>query len=424
MSHKDKGYYYKLKVSMIMIAIIMISIIFIYVKKTSAEKSPDNEVYSHIGDNVLNVKQFGAAGDGVLDDTFTIQHAFNNLVDGQTLYFPPGEYKISDTLQFYGRNNIRILGYKAKIMMMNSAKNVIRLGNGSGSASIRYHIRGLDIDGGSTTGYAIGVDAGGGTYMQNCLIQDCYIHNCGVGIYLGGDNNSILDNTFESCTKAGILNDCSSYALISGNTLKSCFNAINLQLPYYNKVLNNHMFASSNFGVLIGGTPNSEVHCLIADNIISGANNSVNTGLTGIWVVAGVCKVEINHNKVFSCGQHGIKSLGNDVSIIDNCIYNNINNGLMVDNCSRNILVDNECYNNGLNGIEIVNYGKNHLILDNHCYDNQTPKTQAYGLSIVETQTGCIVQGNNFTNNKLSGVTDKTYNHSDIIYRLNVDGRK
>ncbi|EGW38463.1 right-handed parallel beta-helix repeat-containing protein [Desulfosporosinus sp. OT] len=392
-------------------------------KQTAAEKSTQVNPDADIARSSLNIKKYGAIGDGVSDDTVSIQDAFNELANGQSLYFPPGNYKINDTLQFYGKQNIGIIGHEAKIIMTNNTKNIMRLGNGAGGASIRYHISGLDINGGSTSGYAIGVDTGGGTYMQNCIIQDCQIYNCNTGIYLGGDYNVILNNTFESCTKAGILNDCSSYALIEGNTFKTCFNSINLQLPYYNEVLNNHVIESSNFGILVGGTAKSEVHCLIANNIILGANNLVVKGLTGIWIVAGVGKVEINNNLVAYCGQHGIKSLGNDVSIISNRCYNNNVSGIIVDNCSRNSLIGNKCYDNGHDGIDIVNRGSNHLILNNQCYDDQMRKTQGYGLVIAATQFGCLVQGNEFLNNKLDGVSDGTYNHSKINYSFNVDGR-
>ena len=40
----------------------------------------------------VNVKDFGAAGDGVKDDTISIQTAINCLPEGSRLYFPEGIY--------------------------------------------------------------------------------------------------------------------------------------------------------------------------------------------------------------------------------------------------------------------------------------------------------------------------------------------
>jgi hypothetical protein len=66
-----------------------------------------------------NVRDFGAAGDGMIDDTEAIQHA---LTDGDgTLEFPPGTYLISRTiavaLDECGRFSLDGSGGTAKIVM-------------------------------------------------------------------------------------------------------------------------------------------------------------------------------------------------------------------------------------------------------------------------------------------------------------------
>ncbi|MEF3311871.1 glycosyl hydrolase family 28-related protein [Paenibacillus sp. GYB004] len=48
----------------------------------------------------VSVKDFGAAGDGVTDDTAAFQAAAGSLVKGGILTIPPGTYLISDTVQF------------------------------------------------------------------------------------------------------------------------------------------------------------------------------------------------------------------------------------------------------------------------------------------------------------------------------------
>jgi hypothetical protein len=54
--------------------------------------------------DVVSVKDFGAVGDGVEDDTAAIQNAINNS-PRKAIYFPRGIYKITDTL------NITVLSY-------------------------------------------------------------------------------------------------------------------------------------------------------------------------------------------------------------------------------------------------------------------------------------------------------------------------
>ena len=50
----------------------------------------------------ISVKDRGAVGDGVADDTAAIQIAFAQIKRGTTVYFPPGTYKVTATLTLTG----------------------------------------------------------------------------------------------------------------------------------------------------------------------------------------------------------------------------------------------------------------------------------------------------------------------------------
>lgn len=53
-------------------------------------------------EDFVSVKDFGAAGDGVNDDTSAIQQAINTCrSQGRALFFPAGRYKITDTLTIF-----------------------------------------------------------------------------------------------------------------------------------------------------------------------------------------------------------------------------------------------------------------------------------------------------------------------------------
>jgi hypothetical protein len=89
-------------------------------------------------EEIVSVKDFGAVGDGVTDDTVAIEAASQSLTGNQTLYFPDGTYLISyiwtaysdsDTVNGIGRGrgvcafsnvpNIRLYGSKATIKCVN-----------------------------------------------------------------------------------------------------------------------------------------------------------------------------------------------------------------------------------------------------------------------------------------------------------------
>ena len=62
------------------------------------------------GDTVyINVKDFGAVGNGTTDDTTAVRNAINSATNGETIYFPKGKYMISDTLTFQNKG-FRMLG--------------------------------------------------------------------------------------------------------------------------------------------------------------------------------------------------------------------------------------------------------------------------------------------------------------------------
>jgi polygalacturonase len=50
-----------------------------------------------ISDAAVNVKDYGATGDGTTDDTTSIQAAINAVTSGGVVYFPSGTYRIART---------------------------------------------------------------------------------------------------------------------------------------------------------------------------------------------------------------------------------------------------------------------------------------------------------------------------------------
>jgi hypothetical protein len=64
--------------------------------------------YSMIDGAYTNVKDFGATGDGVTNDTVAIQTALDSLTGGGVLYFPPGQYRIARNIGTNDRWGIKV----------------------------------------------------------------------------------------------------------------------------------------------------------------------------------------------------------------------------------------------------------------------------------------------------------------------------
>ncbi len=64
----------------------------------------------YVSDKVVSVRDFGAVGDGVADDSPPLQEAIDHLFaqGGGTLVLPPGRFKVTRTLYF--RDNVAIVG--------------------------------------------------------------------------------------------------------------------------------------------------------------------------------------------------------------------------------------------------------------------------------------------------------------------------
>lgn len=105
---------------------------------------------------VVNVKAFGAVGDGLHDDTAAIQAAIDSLENGGTLFFTDGTYFVNKSSAYnsiypnnnqpclivYQKNNINITGSNAKIKTTVHAQGIVEIYN-----STNVTIKGLTIEG-------------------------------------------------------------------------------------------------------------------------------------------------------------------------------------------------------------------------------------------------------------------------------------
>jgi hypothetical protein len=141
--------------------------------------------------DAVNVKAFGAIGDGSTDDTDAIQDAIDyaKTLDFPTIVFPHGEYKTTDTLEFDVPNGTTIL-FSGKIWSTVSAKPAVRLGStGIVNSTVKLNVTGLkvertttDMDVGGTTSNSIGIALT--NIAQSCIdIRECAGFTDGVICY-------------------------------------------------------------------------------------------------------------------------------------------------------------------------------------------------------------------------------------------------
>ena len=137
----------------------------------------------------VSVKDFGAVGDGVTDDTTRIQSAITATASGGVLFFPPGTYKVS-VLTVTGKA-ITLFGYGATLNCTGATGAIQKTDHGN-----KLIVKGLSFTG---SGAGINHTATPSTTVYDELsIEDCsFDMNSGVyGVISSGSREAV----FQKCT--------------------------------------------------------------------------------------------------------------------------------------------------------------------------------------------------------------------------------
>lgn len=150
----------------------------------------------------VDVKEYGATGDGVTDDTTSIQNAINTLSStGGKVLFPIGTYKISSTITV--PSYVFLVGmsrYRSQITASTTAITMVSFPDRD-SAGISQML----LTGNNTA--SVGIDIGAGS--NTIIIHDVQVHNCsvsgGIGIYFHGTStaNPVMLSHLDSFTISG-----------------------------------------------------------------------------------------------------------------------------------------------------------------------------------------------------------------------------
>jgi hypothetical protein len=166
--------------------------------------------YSMIEDAPLNVKDFGAVGDGVADDTAAIQAAVTACPTNGNVFFPPGTYLLTSSVSIpqrisltgYNRMGSAIIGdFDGPLitgsgqLWRNTIQNLSFRNNNAGTSAAcvsatfyQASFRGNTFE--AQNGY--GVKLLGTAYCVENEIRENYFYQCKYGIHA---DNGTFDNT-------------------------------------------------------------------------------------------------------------------------------------------------------------------------------------------------------------------------------------
>ena len=152
--------------------------------------------------SIFNVKDYGAVGNGVTNDSAAVATAFTAAAGNGILYFPKGTYLLNSALTIPDAANVHILGAGKDL-------TTLKFGNLTSSCIVKsspttrrfkYQFSDFTIDNQSKSNAgAIGIDM---QRLANCTIRDLVITNCAKAVKISDDSfiNSFNNIDIEECT--------------------------------------------------------------------------------------------------------------------------------------------------------------------------------------------------------------------------------
>ena len=351
----------------------------------------------------VNVKDYGAIGNGVADDTTAINTALAvlNGTLGGTLYFPRGTYKITSTLVIPilvgGASRIRFLGegFASTITPGSAMTTMVKvLGSLTSIEELNFEnsgglaTRAVQV---GDTGSTPGLPASG----QNVYIRGNRFSSFAVGIYAWDFTSiDVIGNVFVACTTSYYSGDNSNDSKIIGNFIQGggpCLyftrggaggqqaegviiaantifsNGTNsgsgivfnggLEIKIFDNVIGEvtqYPSSAPGWGVELDGSTYPIAFAQVTNNWMGGSTTgAVKNGFGGFYTHGTVQSVKVMGNTISTFSGYGIDLDGAgvvDCVISGNTIYNVNTADISLNNPVRIFVKNNICNANGVPG--------------------------------------------------------------------------
>jgi parallel beta-helix repeat protein len=372
----------------------------------------------------VSVRDFGAVGDGVTDDRAAFQAAVDavSAAGGGTVFVPEGTYRISARVNL--KNGVVLMGegYQASILKpttTNASTNGHLVGAGFGVTKVG--MQNLVFDG-DAVNMPVVYPLTQCFMASDILIDSCVFKNSrGVGINLSTDIKrlKIINCYFEDI------------AFLNGSGGTGAKQAI-----AFSGTGNQYVEISKNLFVRVGLdciSLGSLSDFVVSENIAREGYtfiySNLNTFCTRGQVINNVVSTVVNApGALTDLGGVRTQPYGIDLPYVRDCVVS----GNVVRDCAaggillwdasgRIVVTNNIAISNvradlelepGNAGISVMNYeggpeSAEVLIDGNICTDDQTVKTQAYGLVLSNSPFATVTTNNVFDGNKIANIAYK-----------------
>ncbi len=369
---------------------------------------------------IANVRDFQAAGDGVTDDTVSVKQALAAALRAKgTVYFPPGTYVLSDTLEVTDTVALVGAGWGSTLRLKSGVRKVMILVQGMSSTgeTFGFHASNFVLDGsqgGQLDAGLLQINSAVGFVVDHLWVRNGgrpgESRSQGVGgiaIAVKSLRNRVssrgvvLNSLIEETTKPGIVwSTHATDGLISGNVIRGASG--NSQTPCLAisegrnvTVVGNSVSRCEGSGISIANGSNNvaPLHAIVANNHAYANGTGLVEG-NGIQVVNAApdrtAFIEITGNVLYEnsgAGDgYGILVQNVDhVVVKGNIVRNNKRSGIVLYNVSGGIVEGNYVFGNNKLGTPehsgiMLHQVRRIQLTGNFVSDDESMPTQAYGL--------------------------------------------
>ena len=359
----------------------------------------------------VSVKDFGAVGDGVTDDTAAIQAAIDSMTSGGTLLFPPATYLVSENasnnwcVRNNGLDGITIIGYGATLKEDIGSTQILRSAGADDFSVYGLTLQGLGSDG-TDLGYGI-LQISVGDNIRIIDVKTTGSDSDGIAIATG-TNVVVRGCHSHNDSKAGIYVNASSQVVVEGNLVTSWGGhtvsgntegaGIQISSNSYVSCNNNILQTGTGYGILCNALSGGArpLYNSITNNTVFTATNPTNTGSS-----SGIRCVNSNASK-----DTGTIVKGN--TLIANAVYN-----IYMENHGGSSVSGNNCIESDRANI-IVSTITDCIVQGNSCYNTNTSNTASqFAIQLINSADGVIVRDNEYIDSSLLATSYGSHSVND-----------
>lgn len=373
--------------------------------------------------DVVNVKDFGAVGDGVTDDTAAIQNAINSV---KSIQFPEGTYCISNTLTINGVSK-KLFSLSAKIQRLPSstASSILNIINNA-----EIEVEGIIFDGNKSLNSnpinCVSVNQCNYSKFINCQFINAKVGtgNTGNGLIFitnlsNSANQNVLSCSFVNNDSQAIQAFQVQNLLIDDNYVYANGNGIridNMDTTFQQKcrnvvISNNRCLSNSGFGIMVGNYIENNIESLTPPQTIYGFGNLESSDIT---ISANVCRYN---------GRYGIIAQGERLAVIGNICSNNSQSvpwaaGIGM-SAAYSVVSNNVCLDNTGSGINTGGFGIDAGGSKYCVFSSNTITGHNYsGMNVGGTEN-CVVADNSLFSNNV-GIYVQKYEGDGTIFNFGI----